>query len=133
MPKNTQLLPHDMRPECASTMATITTQIKQIMIDQTHITDTMWGNGKTGIKDQTEANSRDILEITKILRETNEARRLEIETRRGEAKTRDIEIKQRRGDILKWWLGIITAIILAIIAIAKDISTQTLLLSLGVR
>jgi hypothetical protein len=132
MPPKTQLS-HDVLPECASIMATLVEQVKQITLDQVQITETIYGNGKIGVKEHSEQNSRDIVEVAKLLRELIVERKLEAEVRKTEDTTRETEIKQRKGDVLKWWLGIVAAVILAIIAIARDISTQTLISNLGIR
>ena len=129
MPKT--ILSHDVLPECASILATLTEEMRQVTLDQVQIAKTIYGNSKPGIKENAEQNSRDIVEVAKLLKDFIADRKEETAVRLRETELREFETKQRKSDILKWWLGLFAAIVLAVIAIARDISTQALIASFG--
>lgn len=129
MPTKTSTTHTLILPECAANQATMAEQVRGITSDLAHIAETIYGNSKPGLKETLETNTRDITEVAKILKEINESRKEESEMRLKEVQIRKDEIKERKGNALKWWLGLMTAIIMAGVAIARDISTQAILLS----
>jgi len=109
--------------ECAATMATLVEQMRQVTANLGHITDIIFGNGKLGLQDKTDDNSRALEAIIKLLDEMRDSKKAE-ETRRQQ------EALDRRNDMRKWWLGVGTAVVVAVIAILQDITTQTALAKL---
>ena len=54
--------------ECASIMATLVEQMKQVSNTQLKIVDTVWGNGKKGVIDIAETNQRDIASLIQLIK-----------------------------------------------------------------
>lgn len=129
---------HDILPECASIMATLVEQMKEVTKDQLRIADTIYGDGKPGLREQTEANIRDIASSAAMIREMIEVRKLETQARTEETKVRlaetqqrAVETRARKSDTRKWWLGIAAVLIAAIIAIAQNVATAAALARLA--
>jgi cation transport ATPase len=109
-------------PECAANIATISTNLLQVTETQKHIAETVFGNGKTGLDEQTKENTREIQGLIKVISDMAEEKKAELEERKKEAEERKRDAGRRSNDIRKWWLGIFGALILAIIAIAQNIA-----------
>lgn len=108
---------YDVNPDCLVTMTKITERMNVIVADQKEISNLIYGNGKVGLKDQTAENTRDIIDITKVLKDVNDTKKLEEERKESEE-------KDRRKANRTWWLAIATAIIIAAISIFQDVTTQ---------
>ena len=138
MPKGTsqptpqQIPPHPpyMLPECATLLATLVEQMKNVSADLREVSSIIYGNGHTGLKFQAEENKRNIAEILKILSEIGLQRQEELRVRSEEISHRVTFAEERKKDVRKWWLGIAAAAIVAIIAIVQDIATQAALMKL---
>lgn len=117
-------------PECAERLATITERLLQTTQIQAHIAETVFGNGKIGLKDQTEDNTRDITTLTSLMNQANRVREEETATRKRETEERMREVAQRKSDTTKWWLGIVAAIIIAFISIIQSVAVSTALSNL---
>lgn len=118
-------------PECAANLATLSERLLQVAETQDHIAEMVYGNGKVGLKDQTEANSRDIAALTKLIADMAKAREVEAAAHQKEIKERQHDAEQRKGDIRKWWLGIAAAAILALIAVAQNVAIAAALSNLA--
>ena len=114
---------YEVNPDCLVTMTQITEQMKVVVADQKEISNLIYGNGKVGLKEQTAENTRDIIDITKLLSEVNETKKLE-EKRNAE------EDKDRKKASRTWWLAVAMAIIVAAISIFQDVTTQIALTKL---
>jgi len=144
--------PSTMLPTCASYFATLSVNMAQVTKDQAHIAEKIWGNGKTGMDEQLSENTRAITSILSALDKAARVRELEAQTLATERKVtlerqeeeakekinKEEQLEQeklekeaeRNADIKKWWLGIGAAILLAIIAIIRDYTTQAAIMTL---
>ena len=120
---------HDILPECARDMATITQQLKEVTKDQLQMAETIYGNSKIGLREQTEANIRDIASNTKMIAEMIEIRKLETIAREAETKARQAETLQReaetevrKNDARKWWRGQAASVITTILAVIQGVA-----------
>jgi hypothetical protein len=114
---------YEVNPDCLVTMTKITEGMKVVVANQKEISELIYGNGRVGLKEQTAENTRDIIDITKLLSEVNETKKLE-EERKAE------EDKDRKKTSKTWWLAIAMAIIVAAISIFQDVTTQIALTKL---
>jgi hypothetical protein len=127
MASRTQTQSHDiqtqrsgMLPECATTLATLVEQMRQVTVNLGHITEIVLGNGKQGLQKKTDDNGHALEAIIKLLDEMRDSKKAEDERLKQEA-------LNRRNDIRKWWLGIAGTIILSVIAIGQAVATQAAL------
>jgi hypothetical protein len=72
---------HAKLPECAAVQATLVEQMERITENQRKISDKVFGNGRVGLDQQTDTNTRDIAEIIAAIKKMNEARELETKAR----------------------------------------------------
>jgi hypothetical protein len=105
---------HAKLPECAAVQATLVEQMERITENQRKISDKVFGNGRVGLDQQTDTNTRDIAEIIAAIKKMNEARELE-------TKAREQEIKERKVDTRKWWLTQASGLITTILAVAQTV------------
>jgi hypothetical protein len=108
-------------------MATHTEQMKEIVKDLTHIAETIFGNGKPGLRELTESNIRDIASNAKLVGEMIEVRKLETQARTEETKVREAETLQRQSDTRKWWRGQAASVITAILVVIQTATIAWLL------
>jgi flagellar biosynthesis/type III secretory pathway M-ring protein FliF/YscJ len=118
----------EINPYVAATLATITERLNESTKALEHVSLTVFGNGKTGIKDITEQNTRDIDQIIKTLQQMNEQRSEELKVRQHEADlreqerlTREDERADRQKDIRNWWIGVGIAIVTGLFTIIATV------------
>jgi hypothetical protein len=113
----------EMLSECAATQATFAEQMKQVTANLDRITDIILGNGKLGLQDKTDGNSRALETVIKLL-----------DSMRLDKQSEEIRLKEvaaeRKRDIRKWWLGVAGTAVFAAIAIIQAVSTQAALKAL---
>lgn len=114
---------YEVNPDCLVVMTQLTEQMKVVVADQKEISNLIYGNGKVGLKDQTAENTRDIVDITKMMKEYNDVK---VE----ETKQKIADDKDRKKTNRAWWLAIGMAIIVAAISIFQDVTTQIALTKL---
>ena len=106
---------HNINAECAANFATLTSQMAQVTKNQEQIAIKVFGNGNLGLLQKTEANTRDIAELTQAVKEMVEARRVE-------AQIKEKELQERKGDTRKWMLGLATTLITTILAVVQTVT-----------
>lgn len=109
---------YPINAQCAADMATFAERLSQVVKDQTEIGTLLYGNGKTGLKEQTAQNTRDIADLIEIIKKQNEAKVLA--DKEKEKLLAEAEL-QRKTDIRKWWIGLGLAIITGIFAIVTTV------------
>jgi hypothetical protein len=112
---------HDILPECAANMATTTQQVKEIAKDLAQVAETIYGNGKPGLRELTESNIRDIASNAKMIEEMIEVRKLETQARLEETQIRKKEAQDRKREACKWWRGQAASVITAILVVIQTI------------
>ena len=118
---------HNVLPDCAATFATVTQQVKEITKDLLQLTETIYGDGKAGLRELTEANIRDIAGNTKMIGEMIEVRQLETQARLSETKVREAETEERKKDARKWWRGQAASLITALLVVIQTVAIAWLL------
>ena len=121
---------HDILPECAANMATVTQQLKEVTKDQLQMAETIYGNDKPGLQRTTDANTRDIAGNAAVISEMIEMRKAETEVRKAETKAREAETLDRKKDARKWWRGQAASLITSILVVIQTVTIAWVLMHL---
>jgi len=97
-------VPMDMLPECASSFATLTTQMAQITKSQESLINTqakliekIKGNGVEGIEDRVSQNQRAITALTALIDTLIKAKEEDVRLLKAEKEAREKELKLTAG------------------------------------
>jgi hypothetical protein len=108
--------PYPINPVCAANLATITANLLQVTKTNERMVEKIEGNGKIGLEDQTTANTRDITNLTVMIKDM-------IADRKEGQKAKEVDTQQRKSEIWKWWLGIAAAAVIAVISLLQSVAT----------
>lgn len=110
---------HAINPDCAAKMERTATILDGVVVDVKHITETIYGNGKPGIKELLEGTMRKIDELTKIVQEM-------VDAQKTAAVARNKETSERRSDVRKFSLQATLTVIVAVTAVAQSVAIYLL-------
>jgi hypothetical protein len=117
--------PYPINPVCAANIATITANLLQVTKSLERVKETVFGNGKIGLDEQTKENTRIIQDILTTMKTitTAHAEESRLHTQKLEEQAAALERtnKERRTNILQWRIAIAIAIITALSAVATAI------------
>jgi hypothetical protein len=114
-------MPHEMNPDCISQFVKITANQEQILAELNKLTTAVFGNGKSGLREDTKEIRQDLKDLHDLYYELDRGLENIEEERKEEKKIVIMDKKEKSREILKFILAAALALLAVIFSTAQTL------------